>query len=66
MIKLKTFHDHEEYCLTPKGASYIKGTFAVDEAEKFINQPNIKVIDLKYSATKGRDVSILVMYKEIK
>lgn len=62
--KIKIFKNHEEYCVNPSGSSYIKGTWAHTEAEKFINRNDIKVLSIKYAG--GRDDAIMVIYKKIK
>jgi hypothetical protein len=63
MKKIKIFKNHEEYCVNPSGSSYVTGTWARDEAEKFINRPDIKVLAIHYAG--GRDDSIMIVYKEI-
>lgn len=62
--KIKIFKNHEKYCTNPDGSRYIKGTWARDEAEKFINRTNIKVLSIQYGG--GNDDAIMIIYKEIK
>ena len=64
MKKIKIFKNHEEYCVNPSGSSYVTGTWARDEVEKFINRSDIKVLKIQYAG--GRDDAIMVVYKEIK
>ena len=62
--KIKIFKNHEEYHVNPSGSEYVTGTWARDEAEKFINRSDIKVLDMKYGG--GKDDSIMIVYEEIK
>lgn len=64
MKKIKIFKNHEEYCVNPSGSTYVKGTWARDEAEKFINRPDVKILSIHYAG--GRDENIMIVYKEIK
>ena len=62
-LKLRSFCDTEENCFNSGGSSYIKVTTSVEQAEQFINEPGIEVLELHYS-TAGKNQSILVVYTE--
>jgi hypothetical protein len=64
MKKIKIFKNHEKYCVNSDGSRYITATWAKDEAEKFINRADIKVLSIKYGG--GNEDAIMVIYKEIK
>ena len=58
-VKIKSFFDHEEYCVCPGGGTYITTTWAKDKVEDFINLPNINVIDINFTQN-----GIYVIYRE--
>lgn len=60
-VKLKTFYDREEYGLTHNGASFVTKHYASDEVEKFINKPQIDVVDIK-----SFNDCICVIYTEVR
>lgn len=64
MKKIKIFKNHEEHHLNPSGSGYITVTWARDEAEKFINRKDIKVLSIRYAG--GSDDSIMIIYERIK
>ena len=64
MIKLKLFHDKTTITMTPEGYSSASGTFAIYEAQEFINRPYVELIDLKFSTNTHNETNILVMYRE--
>ena len=61
--KIKIFKNHEEYHVNPSGSRYVTGTWARDEAEKFINRSDIKVLDIKYGG--GSADAIMIVYEEV-
>jgi hypothetical protein len=58
-VKIKSFFDHETYGVCPGGGTYITATWAKDQAEEFINLPNINVIDIQFVQKE-----IHVIYRE--
>lgn len=64
MIKLKQFYDKTTITMNSNGYTCASGTFAIHEAEEFINRPDVELIDLKFSTNTHNETNILVMYKE--
>lgn len=58
-VKIKSFFDHEEYGINTGGSTYITCTYAKDKVEKFINLPNINVLDIKFTQN-----GIYVIYRK--
>jgi hypothetical protein len=65
-MRLKLFQD--KVCITVdlNGSSSMTGTFAINEAEEFINREDVEFIDLKYAINNNHDMNILVIYREKK
>lgn len=58
-IKIKSFFDQEEHCVNPGGSTYITCIWAKDQAEEFINSPEIDALDIKFDQR-----AIHVIYRE--
>ena len=60
-VKIKSFFDHEKHCVNPGGGTYITCTWAKDQAEEFINLPEINVLDVQVESK-----AVHVIYTEEK